>query len=376
MAASERGLSRRPALPRRRDRRAAARAARPRTPPRLDPSRALDRDRVSELCGRDVRSRGRPRGCGCRPHRGGREPDRRLPYGGGQTDRRDRSRAGRRPLPGLARRPRARADRGPRAGPGSGRAHPGGRPADVHLRGDRVPRRRRILDLRAAVQPRPDPRGLDLHAPRHGPPRARNRPPLPAGAGVAAAPAPRRERRGRLREGPAARVADHRRQCGHRALADRHAGLGRGPGRLRAPVRVVGGRGGADPLSRPLARRDPSDHLRPGRRSALGPVGGAALPRHPPDRGPCRRAEGDGHRAPPTPAAGDLRPPGRRADLRAPGRLPRAADARGPARDLGVLRRACSARAVAGWRCGSGRGRARRARGAGAEVPVGDKLEP
>ena len=54
------------------------------------------------------------------------------------------------------------------------------------------------------------------------------------------------------------------------------------------------------------------------------------------------------------------------ADLRAARRLPRAADAGGAARDLGVLRRARPLRAVAGRRHGPGRGRARGAGGAGA----------
>ena len=42
--------------------------------------------------------------------------------------------------------------------------------------------------------------------------------------------------------------------------------------------------------------------------SGLGHVGGAALPRDPPDRGAHRRAEGDGQRAPAESAAGHLRP--------------------------------------------------------------------
>ena len=61
--------------------------------------------------------------------------------------------------------------------------------------------------------------------------------------------------------------------AGRRALADRDARLGRGTGRLRAAVRLVGRGGGADPLPRPVARRDPADHLRAHRRPGLGASG-------------------------------------------------------------------------------------------------------
>ncbi len=80
----------------------------------------------------------------------------------------------------------------------------------------------------------------------------------------------------------------------------------------------------------------------------VGPLGGAALPRRPPARGTRGRAERDGERPAPQPAARHLRPARRRRDLRARRGAARAAAARGGPRHLGVPRRAVHARALAG----------------------------
>ena len=69
----------------------------------------------------------------------------------------------------------------------------------------------------------------------------------------------------------------------------------------------VGRRHRDHPVPRPVARRDPAVHLRARRAPDLGAVGRAALPRHPPDRGPRRRAERDGERVAAASAARDLR---------------------------------------------------------------------
>ena len=74
------------------------------------------------------------------------------------------------------------------------------------------------------------------------------------------------------------------------------------------------------PYLGPVARRDPAVRLRARRAPDSRRLGGAALPRHPPDRGPRRRAERDGQRAAAAPAARHLRAARRRRDLRPAGR--------------------------------------------------------
>ena len=111
-------------------------------------------------------------------------------------------------------------------------------------------------------------------------------------------------------------------------------GLRPGARPLRADLRRVGGVHRADPVSRPVARRGAAGDLRALRAPDLGGLGGAALPRDPPDRGPRRGAEGDGHRPAPQPAARDLRTARRARDLRLPRRARGAAAARDPAGDV------------------------------------------
>ena len=103
--------------------------------------------------------------------------------------------------------------------------------------------------------------------------------------------------RRRLREGPAARLADHRRERGLGPVVARGARVGAGRGQVRAPLRRLGGGDGADPVPRPVARGDPGRDLRGRRRPDLAALGDDPLPRHPPGRRPHRRAERDGQRA-------------------------------------------------------------------------------
>ena len=151
----------------------------------------------------------------------------RLPYDRARTEQSDGRRARRRPAPGLARRPRSRAHRGQRTGPGLRRLAPPGGPAGVHVPRNRLSRRCGALDLRAALQPRPDPRRLDLHAPRHGTPLRRGRPALPAAAGLRLARPAARERARRLRPRPGPAVADHRRRAPESASGSSGRSAGR-----------------------------------------------------------------------------------------------------------------------------------------------------
>ncbi|TML64462.1 MAG: ABC transporter ATP-binding protein [Actinobacteria bacterium] len=118
-----------------------------------------------------------------------------------------------------------------------------------------------------------------------------------------------------------------------------------------------------------MARGGAAVRVRARRAPALGALGRAPLPRHPPGRGPRRGAERDGECAPAPSAARHLRAPRGWRDLRPARRLRRAAAARGRAGLLGVLLGAGRARAVGGGRAGARRGRApaaRARRGAGA----------
>ena len=65
--------------------------------------------------------------------------------------------------------------------------HQGQGRREVHDGRDRLPARRGDLDLPADLRARADPRGLDLHAPRHGPAEGGDRPALPAKPGRARA---------------------------------------------------------------------------------------------------------------------------------------------------------------------------------------------
>ena len=123
---------------------------------------------------------------------------------------------------------------------------------------------------------------------------------------------------GQLREGPGARVGDHRDERRRRPVVARDDRLAPGGLRdVRDPLRRVGRGRRADPVPRPVARRDPAGPLRPRRRPGLRALGRAALPRDPPDRRAHRDPEGDGECAAPASVARDLRVARRRRDLRA-----------------------------------------------------------
>ena len=184
------GLSRGLPVPGRRTDRAPARSAGARHGKAPNSARVVDCDRLPQLCRRVGRRLHRHRRDRRRPDAVGSEPGRRLPYERERTASADRIRAGRRPVTALARHASPGADRHPRAGPGPGRERPGTGRGEVHDRGDRLPARRGDLDLPARVQPRPDPRRVDLHAPRHGPPEARGGPTLSADARQAGARRP------------------------------------------------------------------------------------------------------------------------------------------------------------------------------------------
>ena len=173
------------------------------------------------------------------------------------------------------------------------------------------------LDREAALRRNRDPRRVGLHAARPLATRDRSRPSLPATAGLGAAARADGEGGRRLREGPVPGVADHRLQRRLRHVAAGRARLGAGGGQVRAALRCLGGGDRADPVPRAVARRDSGGHLRGGRRPDLGALGGDPVPAHPPGRGPHRRPERDGQRAPPAPVARHLRPARRRGDLRA-----------------------------------------------------------
>ncbi len=261
------GRSRRLPLPRRRADRAAAGPHRPGVRAAADSPWVLDRRRLPQLChrarglcDRDRRDRHRPVAGGC-------GPDRHLPYGRARTALADGGAGGRDPPPGLARRPRAGADQGPEAGRRLRQLAPRRRPAGVHDARHRLPRGRRALGLPARVQLRAGAGGLDLHAPRHGEAVGGRRPALPATAELRLADPEARERARRLRARPGAALADHRDERRRRPLAARDARLGGGHGPVRAAVRRLGRGDGADPLSRPLARRDPAH--RPTRSSSI-----------------------------------------------------------------------------------------------------------
>src|SRR5439155_2907486 len=156
----------------------------------------------------------------------------------------------------------------------------------------------------------------------------------------------RRARVGELRARAVPALADHRHERGARDLAarDHRRRSGRRP--VRAALRKLGGDCRADSLRRPVARRGAAGRLRARHASDRGALANAALPRHPPDRGPRRRAEGDGERTAPPPAARHLRAARRRRDLRLARGARRAAAPRRRPRDLGVLRRAGTAGVV------------------------------
>ena len=79
-----------------------------------------------------------------------------------------------------------------------------------HLEGDQPDRGRGGERDRDPLQHHPRGRRLDLHAARHDPIGSGDRPSLPTQAGVASAPEPARVGARRLRQGPAAALADHR----------------------------------------------------------------------------------------------------------------------------------------------------------------------
>ena len=225
----------------------------------------------------------------------------------GQTGRRGR----RRPVPGLARRPR------PRGNPDRAAAR----------RPHRVDRRRRRLGLRAGrdlvragrralgdpppLLDRARRRDHDLHAPRHAAARARDRPPLPAGRGAAAHAAHRAGAVG-LRPRPGDPLGGDRDERRRRDVDPRQDRPRRGRRPVRAPLRDLDGVRRGDPVHRPVALGRPAGPLRARRRPGRGALGRRALRLHLPGGGPRRRPERDGERAPAPPAPRHLRAPRRR----------------------------------------------------------------
>ena len=191
----------------------------------------------------------------------------------------------------------------------------------------------------------PDHRDLDLHAPRHAEAGGDDRPPLPASRRPAAHAADRAGAVG-VRQGSDDPLARDRHERRRRDVDPRHDRPRRGRRALRAPVRAVDGVHRGDPVHRAVAVRGSACDLRALRRPGRGHLGAAALPLHLPGRGPCRRAERDGQRAPPAPAARHLRAARGWRAVRHPRRARRAADDGGHARHLGVLRRAHRLRPV------------------------------
>ena len=177
------------------------------------------------------------------------------------------------------------------------------------VEGHQLRRGRGDRHAEAALQPRPRDRGLDLHAARH------------AAAGARRSTGASRPDPGsppllpRIEHSLAGYVKG---QFLLSLIIGTSAGLGLwllgtfglapGRGHVRRALRRVGRDHRADPVPRAVARRDPAAPLRARRASGLGDLGRPALPRHPPDRGPRRRAERDGQRASAASAARDLRP--------------------------------------------------------------------
>ena len=165
-----------------------------------------------------------------------------------------------------------------------------------------------------------------------------------------------------LREGPGARLADHRHERGVGHVAPRRRRRS-----SRAPTSYALLFGAWAAITELIPYLGPWLGAMPPCIYALvvHPVSAiwvvAPVPLHPPDRGARRRSERDGRRAAAAPAARDLRPARGRRDLR----LRRACSSRcrcSPrARGLGVLLRAGRARAVGG---------------AAAPVPVEVEVEP
>ena len=257
---------------------------------------------------------------------------RRAPAGRGPRRRRGDRRRG--PLHGRDRLPHRppRADRahGGDAGHGGGVARHGPRPA---------PRQRRVVEVLLSRQPRPEP-GRDLVGreavgpalglrpgqpvlrPRHAQAElrvglpgdrhtqlARRQPPageLPPGAPQ------------RLLPAVGARPADDGRQP--HAAAGRVQRAGRAALRGRPALRPAPGAPGRRARRRPLGheRRDDAAGQRPGRE--LAPLTRAARRDRPVRAGARRDGARDGRRALPRLAAGQQRPPGVRADRRAPDR--------------------------------------------------------
>src|SRR5581483_8396127 len=244
---------------------------------------------------------------------------------------------------------------------------------EVHDEGAELGRGRGARRLRPPVQHRARRRRVDLHAARHGPACPSGRSTVPARAGNDAARGAHGARARSVRARPARAVADHRRELRHRCVAV----LGRRsvPARcaLRAALRRLVRDRGADSVRRAVARRRAARAVRARAASAVGALGGVALPRHPAARGPRDRSEGDEPLAAAASAARHLRAARGRGDLRLPRHPRRAAAARRRARGVGVLLRA--RRAAALGRDGAGdraraRGRARPACGTSAALTV------
>ena len=230
-----------------------------------DPSRPRRRDGVFELRGgvdrEHLGSRHRRR----RSDEDGRKQGRHLLYGAPWTDRPDRRRPRRRPAAALAGHPWARLDQDPGAWPPLGAADPRQGRRQVHPQGRQLRRGSGDLDREAALLRDRDPRRVDLHAARLFPLSEGDRQAIPTASRLGAAARADGTRRRRLREGPDARLADHRRQRGRGDVVTRGARVGARRRQVRTPLRRRGGGDRVDPVPRPVARSDPGRDLRRGR---------------------------------------------------------------------------------------------------------------
>ena len=252
---------------------------------------------------------------------------------------------GRQPAPALARHPPPAEPQDRAERPPDRVAHPETRRGALHAQDRQLRRGGGDLHRPGALRLRAGPRRLDLHAPRHAAAVASRGPTFSPARGQAAD----REDGARARlvrpraGGP---LADHRHERRSRDVDPRCDRARARGGLLRPALRGMGGDHGGASLPGPLARRDPGGDLRRRRPPVLGHLGRAPVPRHPPDRGPHRRPEGDGERPAPAPAADHLRPARRHEHRRADRRAARAAAARGRPGRVGVLLRAHRLRVV------------------------------
>ncbi|CAA9484388.1 MAG: hypothetical protein AVDCRST_MAG85-861, partial [uncultured Solirubrobacteraceae bacterium] len=249
--------------------------------------------------------------------------------------RRRRERLARRP-PAMVRRPGGRRrDRRP----GADRARDAAERCARGLGRDHLVHRRPAARARLGLDP-PDPRAHPEHL--HAPVRPADRDARARRHAAGRRDAGRRLPDARaegglgLRPRPAAVQHDHgheRRRVALDLRAPRDLRAGR---RLRARVRAVLRRDGADPVRRPGPRGAAADHRGAVPRPAHRRLGRPAVPRAPAARGACGRSAGVLLHTADQPAARDLRPAVRRGGLRAGGCAHRAADRCHPEGDRAV----------------------------------------